>query len=149
MNSTPTYWDYLRLEDLLSLQGGLDGNESGISTDELHFIMVHQAFELWFKLVIRELRLARDHLAAPRVPEESIPHVVHHLRRINAILQLCVQQFSVMETLTPQDFLAFRDKLLPSSGFQSFQMRVMEILMGLDETQRIRYGKVAPLDHIQ
>ncbi len=147
--SGPTYWDYLRLSDLLGLQGGLEDDEARLMPDELHFIIVHQVFELWFKLTLRELRLARDHLAEPTVPEETIPYVVHHLRRVGSILSLAVQQFEVMETLTPQDFLAFRDKLVPASGFQSFQMREMEILLGLDESQRVSYGGADPLDHIR
>lgn len=134
--SPPTYWDYLGLHDLLTLQGGLEGDETRLMPDELHFIVVHQVFELWFKLVLRELRLARDHLAAPVVPEEHIPYVVHHLRRVNTILALCVDQFEVMETLTPQDFLDFRAKLVPASGFQSFQLREMELLLGLTPEQR-------------
>ena len=145
----PTYWDYLKLEELLGLQGGLEGDESQLMPDELHFIIVHQVFELWFKLVLRELRLARDHLAAPRVAEEEIPYVVHHLRRVNQILRLGVDQFQVMETLTPQDFLAFRDKLVPASGFQSVQMREVELLLGLSETHRASVGLVAPLEHIR
>lgn len=145
----PTYWDYLKLEDLLGLQGGLDGDESQLMPDELHFIIVHQVFELWFKLVLRELRLARDHLAAPRVAEEEIPYVVHHLRRVNQILRLGVDQFQVMETLTPQDFLAFRDKLVPASGFQSVQMREVELLLGISADQRPQAGAMAPLEHIR
>lgn len=145
----PTYWDYLKLDQLLTLQGGLEGDESQLMSDELHFIIVHQVFELWFKLVLRELRLARDHLAAPRVAEETVPYVVHHLRRVNQILRLGVDQFQVMETLTPQDFLAFRDKLVPASGFQSFQMRELELLLGLTEESRPSAGKMAPLDHIR
>ena len=148
-DARPTYWDYLKLDQLLSLQGGLDDDETRLPPDELHFIIVHQVFELWFKLVLRELRLARDHLAAPRVPEESVPYVVHHLRRVNQILRLAVGQFQVMETLTPQDFLAFRDKLVPSSGFQSFQMRELEMVLGLREEQRVLYGTTAPLEHIR
>jgi len=132
----PTYWDYLGLSDLLSLQGGLEGDESSLMSDELHFIVTHQVFELWFKLILRELRLARDHLAAEFVEEEHVPYVVHHLRRVNTIARLMVDQFGVMETLTPQDFLDFRTKLVPASGFQSFQMREMEILLGLQEEQR-------------
>lgn len=145
----PTYWDYLKLDRLLGLQGGLEQDESRLLNDEIHFIVVHQAFELWFKLVLRELRLARDHLAAPRVPEEKIPYVVHHLRRVCEILRLTVEQFRVMETLTPQDFLDFRDKLIPASGFQSFQMRAIEILLGLEEGQRLAYGQTDPLEHIR
>jgi len=147
--ATPSYWDYLKLPDLLNLQGGLEGDEAQLGPDELHFIIVHQAFELWFKLTLAELRLARDHLAAPHVPEQHIPHVVHHLRRANTILQLCADQFGVMETLTPQDFLAFRDKLIPSSGFQSFQMREIELLMGLADEERADSGFGDPLAAIR
>lgn len=147
--SGPTYWDYLQLPSLLDMQRGLDSSDADVSVDELHFITVHQVYELWFKLIIRSMRLARDHLAQPRVSEETIPYVVHHLRRVNTILDLLVRQWRVVETLTPQDFLAFRDKLVPASGFQSFQLRIIECLMGLDESHRIRYGKVEPLDHIR
>lgn len=147
--ATNTYWDYLKLDRLLDLQGGIEGDESALMPDELHFIIVHQAFELWFKLSLRELRLARDHLAEPRVPEEKIPYVVHHLRRVTTILELAVDQFKVMETLTPQDFLAFRDKLIPASGFQSFQMRELEILLGLKDNARLDYGGTDPLEHLR
>jgi tryptophan 2,3-dioxygenase len=144
--AAPTYWDYLALDKLLTLQGGLGGD---VSPDELHFIIVHQAYELWFKLVLSQLRLARDHLAAPHVPEERVPFVVHHLGRVNEILKLCVDQFRVMETLPPQDFLDFRDKLTPSSGFQSFQMRELEMVLGLAPEQRVPYGNVNALEHIK
>ncbi len=145
----PTYWDYLRLDRLLALQGGLEDREEDLLPDELHFIVVHQVFELWFKLVLRELRLARDHLVRPRVEERWIPHVVHHLSRVNAILKLADPMFQVVETLTPQDFLAFRDKLTPASGFQSFQVRELEILLGMEDAHRIRYGDTDPLEHIR
>jgi len=144
----PSYWDYLKLDGLLALQTGLGDDDAALAPDELHFIVVHQVYELWFKLVLRELRLARDHLAAPRVPEETVPHVVHHLRRINEIMLLAVDQFRVMETLTPQDFLDFRDKLTPASGFQSFQMREIEVLLGLDDAQRAGDAREA-LSHLR
>ena len=134
-----TYWDYLRLVPLLDLQNGLGENDDQLSEDELHFIVVHQVFELWFKLVLRELRLARDHFRADWVPERSLPHVVRHLRRVNEIFKLCVEVFGVLETLTPQDFLAFRGKLGDSSGFQSFQMRQIEMLLGLQAEERERH----------
>lgn len=137
--SKPTYWDYLGLEELLSLQDGLpDGEEP--SADELHFIIVHQVFELWFKLVLRELRLARDAVSAEMVPEDAIPSVVRHLQRVSKIFEHSMSQWAVMETLTPQDFLEFRDKLVPASGFQSFQLRELEILMGLETAQREASG---------
>jgi len=149
MADAPTYWDYLGLDRLLTLQGGLEGTEDGMLADELHFIVIHQNFELWFKLLLSEMRLARDHLGTPTVAEETIPYVVSHIRRINTVLRHCVAQFEVMETLTPQGFLDFRDKVAPASGFQSFQMREVEILMGLEDADRIRYGGVDPVRHIE
>jgi len=140
-----TYWDYLHLDDLLTLQRGLAEDDADISEDELHFIVVHQAFELWFKLILRELRLARDKMAASFVEEETIPYVVHHVRRVVEILRLATEQFRVMETLTPQDFLAFRHKLGTASGFQSLQMREIEALMGLREPERAAFGHTDPL----
>ncbi len=148
MPAAPTYWDYLALDQLLSLQGGLSDDPSEVEPDEHHFIVVHQNFELWFKLLLREVRLARDHLGEPRVEEETISYVVQHLRRINVVLRHTVNQFEVMETLTPQGFLDFRDRLVPASGFQSFQMREIEVLMGLEDAQRIHYGTVDPIRHI-
>ena len=145
----PTYWDYLRVPELLSLQGGLEKDESALAPDELHFIIVHQVYELWFKLCLRELRVVRDHLAAPKVPEEAIAHVVHHLGRVGKVLHLLVEQFTVMETLTPQDFLAFRDKLTPASGFQSHQLREIEVLLGLGDEQRVAYGSTHALAHLE
>ena len=145
--STPAYWDYLRLETLFSLQGGLEADPP--SPDELHFIIVHQAYELWFKLILSQLRLARDQLAAPVLPDEKVPFVVHHLGRVNEILKLCVNQWGVMETLPPQDFLAFRDKLIPASGFQSFQLREIEVVLGLPAEDRVSYGGVRPLEYLQ
>lgn len=145
----PNYWDYLQLDRLLALQGGLEGDDSRISSDELHFIVVHQVYELWMKLLLRELRDARDQLAAEQVDEEIIPAVVHHLDRVEEILRLMTAQWAVMETLAPQDFLAFRDKLAPASGFQSFQMRELELVLGLGADQRLKYGGVDPVDHIR
>ncbi len=144
-----TYWDYLRLNDLLNLQSGLDVDESSLLPDELHFILVHQTMELWFKLILSQLRLARDHLAAPDVPEEHIPHVVHHMGRVIEILKLSVPHFDVVETLTSRDFLAFRDKLFPASGFQSFQMREVEILLGMPASDREKLGNQNTLDYIK
>lgn len=128
-----TYGDYLQLHDLLKLQG----EDRGISSDEMHFIIVHQAFELWFKQVIRELSEARDILDRIPVPEDDIPRVVDHLTRTTEIFRLMADQWTVLETLTPQGFLAFRDELGTASGFQSFQMRELEIVLGLQPEDRL------------
>lgn len=145
----PTYWDYLSLDKLLSLQNGLEENEDQLPPDELHFIVIHQTLELWFKLALSELRLARDHMSAVQVPEQDIPLVVHHLGRIIEIIKLGVQQFDVVETLTARDFLGFRDKLFPASGFQSHQLREIEVLLGIQEEDRVTLGQVSTMDYLK
>ncbi len=146
---TRTYADYLRLPQLLGLQGGFEANDEAVSEDELHFIVVHQVFELWFKSVIHEIRMARDRMSAQFVPDKDIPYVVRHLRRVNAVFKIAVGYFDVLETLTPLDFIAFRKKLEPTSGAQSFQMREIELLMGLEQAERQRHGHSSdPADEI-
>lgn len=139
-----TYWDYLNLEKILTAQGGKENNEANITNDELHFIVIHQVFELWFRLAIRELRYARDILTKDMVVETDLPVVVQHLKRVNEIFK--IDQFSLLETMTPQDFLFFRAKLGTASGFQSIQMREMEVLIGLKRKQRVTLGSNDVLD---
>ena len=105
----------------------------------MHFIIVHQPFELWFKQIIRELTEVRDILAQDHVPEEHIPRAVDHLCRTTEIFRLMANQWTVLETLTPQGFLAFRDGLGTASGFESYQMREFEMLLGLANEDRL-YG---------
>jgi tryptophan 2,3-dioxygenase len=135
-----SYWDYLRLEDLLALQGGIERDEKALSNDEQLFITVHQIFELWFKLILRELRAARDLFTADPVAEQELSGAVSSLKRANAIFRVAIDHWAVMETLTTREFLAFRDKLLPASGFQSAQMRQIEILLGLLDADRAPVG---------
>ncbi|MFL2940209.1 MAG: tryptophan 2,3-dioxygenase family protein [Candidatus Poseidoniales archaeon] len=138
---SPTYSEYLRLEELLKLQTGVEGETREISNDELHFILVHQNFELWFKLIINELKCARDILSLDFVKEENLPRAVHHMDRVIETFKLMSQQWKVMETLDPQDFLNFRDDLGTASGFESFQMREMENLMGQKWVDGKQFGK--------
>jgi tryptophan 2,3-dioxygenase len=134
------YWDYIRVEDLLALQGGLERDESTLANEEVLFITVHQVFELWFKLVLRELRTARELFFAPRVAEQELSGAVRSLKRASTIVRNALPTWEVMETLTTREFLAFRDKLIPASGFQSAQLRRIEILLGLEEQERIALG---------
>ena len=143
MAGSKTYADYLDLHTLLSLQG----NDSELSNDEQHFIIVHQAFELWFRLVLIELKSARTLLMQSILPEEDVPRVVHHLKRCTEIFRLMTNQWKVMETMTPQDFLAFREGLGTASGFESYQMRELELLLGLQQNQRV--GEMDPLGHFR
>lgn len=135
-----TYWDYIRVEEILSLQGGLTDDDSSLDNDEVLFITIHQIDELWFKLAIRELVSIRNLLAHERVPEEAISGVVRGLRRMVLLFSHVSSQFALMETMTTRDYLAFRDKLNPASGFQSAQLREVEILLGLDDADRIPLG---------
>lgn len=134
----PTYWDYIKLDQLLTMQGGVDGEGEVQSPDELHFIVIHQAIELLFKLVLRELRESRAALGRPHLEEQAIPDVALHLSRVNEALQVTAAHFAFMETLGTQGFLSFRDKLGTSSGAQSFQMRELEDLLGLPMSERQR-----------
>jgi tryptophan 2,3-dioxygenase len=149
VSAVTTYWDYLKLDKLLDLQNGLDKDEFQLLPDELHFIIVHQIFELWFKLILSELRLVRDALLASDSPEIPIPAVLRRLDRIARILGSGAQQWEVMETISPQEFLAFRDKLFPASGFQSFQFPEIEVLLGLEEALLATSGNTRSLDHIR
>ena len=93
--------------------------------DELLFITIHQVYELWFKLLLAELTDARDRMLAG---ETYLPRV--RLERCLAVERVLVNQVDVIDTMTPQDFLAFRNKLSPASGFQSAQFREIEFLSG-------------------
>ena len=126
-----SYGSYLKIPELLSLQQGLSQEH-----DELLFIVAHQAYELWFKVVLFELEAARD-----RIDADDIFFARHFLHRVHVIEQLLVEQIDVLETMSPQDFLAFRSKLAPASGFQSVQFREIEFLSGLKQS-----GYVARLE---
>lgn len=135
------YWDYIRVEELLALQGGIDNDESLVTNDEALFIVVHQIYELWFKLVLKELVAARNLFKQNPVPDDRMAAAVRALRRVTAILRQSVSHFEVMETLTTRDFLAFRDRLIPASGFQSAQLGEIEIILGLPDEERISLGR--------
>ena len=143
--SRMTYGNYLQLDELLSLQSGPEGHDPPPSNHEMHFIVVHQAFELWFKQINRELEEALILLNVEEVEEKQIPVIVRHLERCSEIFRLLASQWRVMETLSPHDFLAFRDRLGTSSGFESWQMRTIEMLLGLESEQRI--GGMDPMIH--
>jgi tryptophan 2,3-dioxygenase len=120
-----TYGAYLRLGELLDQQ--LPESDPP-AHDELLFITIHQVYELWFKLLLAELSDARDRMLAG---ESYLPRV--RLERCHTIERVLVNQVDVIDTMTPQDFLAFRNKLAPASGFQSTQFREIEFLSGLKD----------------
>ena len=134
------YWDYIRVDELLNLQGGVEHDESDLHNDEVMFIVVHQVYELWFKLMLRELKAARDLFEGGPVEEQALSGAVHCLRRVGTVLDRCVDHFTIMETLSTRDYLSFRDKLMPASGFQSGQLREVELVLGLQDEDRIPLG---------
>ncbi len=117
-----SYGSYLKIPELLDLQVLLSEPPAH---DELLFITVHQVCELWFKQCLHELGAARDGMLAGRTYEPR-----KALQRVHAIEQILIEQVVVLETMTPQDFLAFRSLLAPASGFQSVQFRELEFLSG-------------------
>ena len=131
------YWEYIRVDDLLSLQGGLKEDDADVSNDEVLFITVHQVYELWFKLVLRELASARALFRKNPVPDQTLAAAARSLRRCVTIFEVATEHWKVVETLTTRDYLAFRDQLIGASGFQSAQIRELEILLGLDDDKRI------------
>jgi tryptophan 2,3-dioxygenase len=134
------YWKYIDVETLLSLQKGTAPTEAALSNDEVMFIVVHQIDELWFKLILREMVAVRDLFADAPVPEQALASAVRGIRRMQEILRQLAGHFALMETMTTRDYLAFRDKLSGASGFQSAQLREIEILMGLDHAERVPLG---------
>jgi len=135
-----TYWEYLRLQELLSLQSGKDGEEAAQTNDEVLFIVVHQIDELWFKLALRELVSVRDLFHQNPVPEQSLASAVRGIQRLTLLFHQIGGHFALMETMTTRDYLGFRDKLSPASGFQSAQLREVEILFGLSNEERVPLG---------
>jgi len=117
-----SYASYLHVDDLLSQQVLLS---TPPAHDELLFITVHQVYELWFKQCLHELTFARDAMLAG---DAYLPR--HALTRVHVIERVLIEQIAVLETMTPQDFLAFRSLLAPASGFQSVQFRELEFLSG-------------------
>jgi tryptophan 2,3-dioxygenase len=123
-----SYGSYLHIPELLQLQRGLTE-----AHDELLFIVVHQAYELWFKVLIHELEAVRSAIEA-----DQLRAARHFLARVKVIEALLVEQVGVLETMAPQDFLTFRSELAPASGFQSVQFREIEFLSGLKDAGYIK-----------
>ena len=120
-----TYGSYLQLERLLSAQR-LESDPP--AHDELLFITIHQVYELWFKQLLHEATAARDAMLRGVEDDSRLWWAQHLLQRMHVIERVLVQQVDVLETMTPQDFLQFRQTLAPASGFQSVQFRELEFL---------------------
>lgn len=129
-NKPLTYISYLRLDELLALQ---QPRSDGPEHDETLFIVVHQVYELWFKQVLHELRHLRERLQAG-----DSAAALATLRRVLTILKTLVAQIDVLETMTPMSFNSFRSRLEAASGFQSWQFRELEFLLGHRREEALR-----------
>ena len=124
-NPPLSYNKYLRVQDLINLQDCLSEHP-----DELLFITVHQAYEIWFKQILHEIDAAISWLK-----QDRLPRATRAIKRVVEIEKLLLNQIHILETMTPINFLSFRDELNPASGFQSMQFREIEFSSGLkDET---------------
>jgi tryptophan 2,3-dioxygenase len=132
------YSDYLKLGQLLDSQQLKSDLQHAHAHDEMLFIIIHQAYELWFKQLLYEVDSIIGILEKPTLNDDTpeLQTIVHRLNRCNTILKLLVQQIEVMETMSPMDFLDFRDMLRPASGFQSIQFKILEGRLGLKFEQR-------------
>ena len=124
---TVTYSSYLKLDELLALQQPLSPEH-----DETLFVIIHQVYELWFKEVLHELDYLTELLRANRTPPAQ-----HTLKRVLTILKVMVAQIDILETMTPLEFLSFRERLESGSGFQSFQFRELECVLGIKQRAAI------------
>ncbi len=141
-NTTPVYYgDYLALDKILGAQQLQSSKYREPAHDETLFIIVHQVYELWFKQILHELGSVIDVFSEAHVKDENLSICVHRLNRVIKIQKLLNDQISVMETMTPQEFLSFRDYLVPASGFQSIQFKMLEIKLGLKSKFRIDFDK--------
>ncbi len=131
-----TYNNYLKVPELLQLQ---KPESSPAHHDELLFIIIHQAYELWFKLILHELTQAVEHME-----EGQVLRARHFTHRVVRIMKLLVEQIHLLETMTPADFLEFRERLNPASGFQSTQFRELEFFAGLKDPSYLRFFKHYP-----
>ena len=134
------YASYLRLPQLLSNQQLESVKQGTPAHDEMLFIVIHQTYELWFKQILYELDLIQSIFGGAVVDDAELGRAVHAAERIVKIEQLLVSQIDVLETMTPMDFLEFRNLLIPASGFQSEQFRIIEIRLGLKRDARLAFN---------
>ncbi|MBK9255822.1 MAG: hypothetical protein IPM42_10070 [Saprospiraceae bacterium] len=134
------YNSYLQLDQILAAQELRSDEVGSPAHDEMLFIIIHQVYELWFKQINHELRSVVTLFSDRKVNEKNVGIAVSRLNRVTEIFKVLIQQISILETMTPLDFLDFRNYLFPASGFQSFQFREMEVLLGLKEAKRHTYN---------
>lgn len=133
------YSDYLKVDTLTDLQALRSEEFNNPVHDEMLFIIIHQTYELWFKQILFELDSAIKMFNQSKIDERDMLTINSRLNRIIEIQKVLISQVDILDTMTPMDFLEFRDYLYPASGFQSVQFRLVENKLGLD--QRLTYNK--------
>ncbi|KAK5575842.1 hypothetical protein RB653_006976 [Dictyostelium firmibasis] len=133
------YGSYLKLDELLNIQECESVKVGTPAHEEMLFIIIHQTYELWFKQMIHEIDSIRNIMSTPPTPERLNGVIVNRLGRITEIQKLLVDQISILETMTSVDFLEFRNLLVPASGFQSVQFRMIENKLGILPNTRVQY----------
>ncbi len=130
------YHDYLKITDLLSLQE-LESEKKGQTAHDEHlFIVIHQVYELWFKQILWEIDSVLNLFSKEKIDEKWMDLINQRLQRVTEIQKLMIDQIGILETMTPLDFLDFRNLLIPASGFQSHQFRLLETKLGLKREER-------------
>ena len=131
------YGDYLQLGKILEAQAPESAKRGPAAHDETLFIIIHQTYELWFRQILHELDSVKTIFAQTPVASPQLSTVVARLKRVTEIQKVLVGQLDVMETMTSLDFLDFRDDLIPASGFQSLQFRLIEAGLGITANHRM------------
>ena len=135
------YGDYLQLPKILDAQAPESKKYGDEAHDETLFIIIHQTYELWFKQILHELSSVRKLMSKPFLPSTDLSVINSRIERITTIQQILIDQISVMETMTTLDFMEFRDYLVPASGFQSLQFRLVESALGIKDQHRMAIEK--------
>ncbi len=139
---SPVYYgDYLQLGKILDAQAPESLKYGNAAHDETLFIIIHQTYELWFKQILHELDSVIEIMQKPFVPSTDLSVINHRIERVTTIQQILVDQIQVMETMTTLDFMEFRDYLVPASGFQSLQFRLVEATLGIKPEHRMEVEK--------
>ena len=127
-----TYAEYLQIEKLLDLQRA---RSDPPEHDEMLFIVIHQTYELWFKLLLHELEKIKSDFS-----EKDLYGAIHTFKRMRTVMKTLVAQLDILETMTPMSFASFRDRLEDASGFQSVQFRQLEFVLGYKRAETLKYA---------
>ena len=142
MKHKPIYYgEYLELDKILGAQNPKSKEHGNEAHDETLFIIIHQTYELWFKQIIHEIESVYQIFLKDKIKPTDISVINHRLNRVVEIQRVLNGQLRIIETMTPLDFMKFRDYLLPASGFQSIQFRKIELRLGLREKYRTGMAK--------